>query len=97
MQEEERDFNQSILYARDVDADTVKDTCLRFPMMAERQLVIVRELNAWRIDQVEKLEPYLAKPTPSTILAPVTHAQEIDGRKSILKTAQKGARGGLHQ
>ncbi|MBL0128261.1 MAG: DNA polymerase III subunit delta [Flavobacteriales bacterium] len=90
LQEEERDFNQSILYARDVDADTVKDTCLRFPMMAERQLVIVRELNAWRIDQVEKLEPYLAKPTPSTILVLCYKHKKIDGRKSILKTAQKG-------
>ncbi len=90
LQEHERDFNQSILYARDVDADTVKDTCLRFPMMAERQLVIVRELNTWRIDQVEKLEPYLAKPTPSTILVLCYKHKKIDGRKSILKTAQKG-------
>ena len=90
LQEHERDFNQSILYARDVDADTVKDTCLRFPMMAERQLVVVRELNAWRIDQVEKLEPYLAKPTPSTVLVLCYKHKKIDGRKSILKTAQKG-------
>ena len=35
----ERDFNQTILYGRDANHETVKDTCLRFPMMAERQLV----------------------------------------------------------
>ena len=45
LQEHERDFNQSILYGRDTDPDKVKDTCLRFPMMAERQVVVVRELQ----------------------------------------------------
>jgi DNA polymerase-3 subunit delta len=90
LQDHERDFNQTILYARDTDSDQVKDTCLRFPMMAERQLVIVRELQAWRIDQVEKLESYLAKPTPTTVLVLCYKHKKIDGRKSILKTAQKG-------
>ncbi|MBK9147532.1 MAG: DNA polymerase III subunit delta [Flavobacteriales bacterium] len=90
LQEHERDFNQTILYARDTDADQLKDVCLRYPMMAERQLVIVRELQAWRIDQVEKLEPYLAKPTPTTVLVLCYKHKKIDGRKSILKTAQKG-------
>lgn len=90
LQEHERDFNLTILYARDTDPDQVKDTCLRFPMMAERQVVIVRELQAWRIDQVEKLEPYLAKPTPTTVLVLCYKHKKIDGRKNILKTAQKG-------
>ncbi len=90
IQEHERDFNQSILYGRDADPDQVKDTCLRFPMMAERQLVIVRELQTWRIDQVEKLEPYLARPTPSTVLVLCYKHKKVDGRKSILKTIQKG-------
>lgn len=90
LQEHERDFNQTILYARDTDHEQVKDTCLRYPMMAERQLVIVRELQTWRIDQVEKLEPYLARPTPTTVLVLCYKHKKIDGRKSILKTAQKG-------
>ncbi|MFN6177864.1 MAG: DNA polymerase III subunit delta [Flavobacteriales bacterium] len=89
LQDHERDFNQSILYARDVNHETVKDTCLRYPMMAERQLVIVRELQAWRIDEVEKLESYLAKPTPTTLLVLCYKHKKIDGRKSILKTVQK--------
>lgn len=90
LQEHERDFNQAILYGRDCDPDQVKDTCLRFPMMAERQLVFVRELQTWRIDQVEKLEPYLLKPTPTTVLVLCYKHKKIDGRKSILKSAQKG-------
>lgn len=93
LQDHERDFNQTILYARDTDAEQIKDICLRYPMMAERQLVVVRELQTWRIDQVEKLEPYLARPTPTTVLVLCYKHKKIDGRKSILKTAQKG--GGL--
>lgn len=90
LQDHERDFNQTILYGRDCDPDQVKDTCLRFPMMAERQLVVVRELQNWRIDQVEKLEPFLLKPTPTTVLVLCYKHKKIDGRKSILKSAQKG-------
>lgn len=90
LEEHERDFNQTILYGRDCDPDAVKDTCLRFPMMAERQLVVVRELQNWRIDQVEKLENYLLKPTPTTVLVLCYKHKKIDGRKSILKSAQKG-------
>ncbi len=90
LQEHERDFNQTILYARDTDHEQVKDTCLRYPMMADRQLVIVRELQTWRIDQVEKLESYLAKPTPSTVLVLCYKHKKVDGRKSILKTVTKG-------
>lgn len=90
LQDHERDFNQTILYGRDTDHEQVKDTCLRFPMMAERQLVVVRELQTWRIDQVEKLESYLAKPTPTTVLVLCYKHKKVDGRKSILKTVQKG-------
>lgn len=90
LEDHERDFNQTILYGRDCDPDQVKDTCLRYPMMAERQLVVVRELQNWRIDQVEKLENYLLKPTPTTVLVLCYKHKKIDGRKSILKSAQKG-------
>lgn len=90
LQEHERDFNLNILYARDTDPDQVKDTCLRYPMMAERQVVVVRELQGWRIDQVEKLEPYLLKPTPSTVLVLCYKHKKVDGRKSVLKSVQKG-------
>ncbi len=90
LQEHERDFNQSILYGPDTNAGLVEDTCVRYPMMAERQLVIVRELQNWRIDQVEKLEPYLQKPTKSTVLVLCYKHKKVDGRKSIIKSVQKG-------
>ncbi len=88
--EHERDFNQTILYGRDVDHGQVIDACLRYPMMAERQLVVVRELQAWRIEEIEKLGPYLLKPTPTTVLLLCHMHKKVDGRKSVIKNVQKG-------
>jgi DNA polymerase III subunit delta len=91
LQEHERDFNQTVVYARDTAPDQVKDACLRFPMMAERQLVMVREAQAWRSDQLDKLEPYFRTPTPSTVLVLCHKHKKVDGRKAWLKTlAKKG-------
>ena len=90
LEEHERDFNQTILYGRDADPDQVKDTCLRFPMMAERQVVVIRELQNWRIDALEKLEAYFAKPTPTTVLVLCYKYKKVDGRKGILKAITKG-------
>lgn len=90
LQEHERDFNQSIIYAPETNAGLVEDTCLRYPMMAERQLVIVREVQGWRPEQLDKLEPYLQKPTKSTVLVLCYKHKKVDGRKSIIKSVQKG-------
>ena len=53
--EEERDFNLYILYAPESGVETVMDICHRYPMMAERQVVIVKEAQAIRADQLNKL------------------------------------------
>ena len=62
----ERSFNQTIYYGRDVDAKTVIDTAYRFPMMAPRQVVIVKEAQEMR--SLKNLETYLKKPVESTVL-----------------------------
>ncbi len=90
LQEHERDFNLTILYGPDVQPDLVKDTCLRYPMMAERQLVIIRELQNWKIDQVEKLAGYFLKPTPTTVLVLCYMHKKVDGRRSVIKSIEKG-------
>jgi DNA polymerase-3 subunit delta len=89
LEEHERDFNQTILYGRDTDAAEVKDACVRFPMMAERQLIVVREAQTWRPDQWDKLEPYAKNPTPTTVLVICHKHKKIDGRKGFAKTAAK--------
>ncbi len=89
LEEHERDFNLSILYGRDCDADQLKDTCLRYPMMADRQVVIVREAQSWRIDAFDKLEAYFKNPTPTTVLVILYKHKKADGRKTWLKDLAK--------
>jgi len=89
LQEHEKDFNLTILYGRDTDPDTVKDACLRYPMMAERQLVVLREAQTWRIDAFDKLESYFKNPTPTTVLVICYKHKKADGRKTWLKDLGK--------
>ena len=89
LEEHERDFNQTILYGRDCDPDQLTDTCLRYPMMAERQLVVLREAQTWRIDAFDKLEPYFKNPTPTTVLVILYKHKKADGRKTWLKDLAK--------
>ena len=75
----ERDFNQTILFGSDVNASQVVDAAKRYPMMAEHQVVIVKE--AQNIKNTEPLEKYFHKPLPSTILVLCHKNGKIDGRK----------------
>lgn len=65
---EERDFNMYTMYAPEVSADTVMDTCRRYPMMSEYQVVILKEAQAIRPDQLNRLHLYASQPSPTTIL-----------------------------
>jgi DNA polymerase III subunit delta len=89
LEEHERDFNLTILYGRDSDAEQLKDTCLRYPMMAERQVVVLREAQTWRIDAFDKLEAYFKNPTPTTVLVILYKHKKADGRKTWLKDLGK--------
>ena len=79
LQPEERDFNQTILFGSDVTASQVADYARRYPMMAEYQVVIVKE--AQNIKQTEALEKYFKQPSPSTILVMCHKNGNVDGRK----------------
>ena len=66
LDEADRDFNQTIVYGSDVNMTSVINAAKRYPMMATRQLVVVKE--AQQLDKVEELSYYLQKPQKSTIL-----------------------------
>ena len=76
---EERDFNQTIMFGSDVTASQVADAARRYPMMAERQVVIVKE--AQNLKNTEALEKYMKKPLASTVLVICHKNGKIDGRK----------------
>ena len=85
LREEERDFNQTVCFGIDVSAGQVADMARRFPMMAERQVVIVKE--AQNIKNWDRLEQYFEKPQTSTVLVIAYKNGTIDGRKKILAKA----------
>ena len=88
LQPEERDFNQTVLFGSDVTASQIADTAKRYPMMAEYQVVIVKE--AQNVKQTEPLEKYLKAPLKSTILVMCHKNGTIDGKKKgYLKAIQE--------
>ena len=89
LQPEERDFNQTILFGSDVNGAQIADLARRYPMMAERQVVIVKE--AQNIKNTEALEKYFSQPMPSTILVMCHKNGKVDGRKTAYVKAIKAA------
>ena len=87
LQPEERDFNQTVLFGSDVTASQIADAARRYPMMSERQVLIVKE--AQNIKQTEPLEKYFNAPMASTILVMCHKNGSIDGKKkNYLKAIQ---------
>ena len=87
LQDFEKDFNETICYGSDVTASQVVTTARRFPMMAERQLVVVRE--AQQMKGLEDLSVYCAEPLESTVLVILMHKASADKRRSLYKAVQK--------
>jgi DNA polymerase-3 subunit delta len=90
LQEHERDFNQTVLYGRDVTIEDVVSNAKRYPMMADRQVVIVKEAQDL-VKTIDKLESYAENPQPTTVLVICYKYKTLDKRKKITKIlAQKG-------
>ncbi len=88
LQEHERDFNQTILYGRDVTIEDVIGSAKRFPMMADRQVIIVREAQELS-RTIDKLEAYAENPQPTTVLVFAYKYKTLDKRKKITKLLDK--------
>ena len=87
LQEEERDFNLTILYGPQTTGEEVVNAAKRYPMMAERQVVVVRE--AQNLPHKEVLAFYAQKPMPSTVLVMCHKNGNLDGRTNVAKEIQK--------
>ena len=82
--EDEKAFNQVVLYGRDTTVEEIVSTAKRFPMMADYQVVVVKEAqNLART--FETLSSYVENPQPTTILV-FAYRDKPDGRKKIFKT-----------
>lgn len=78
--EEERDFNLYTLYGADSTPEKVEEACRRYPMMAERVVVIFKEVQAMRADILNRLHSYVSNPTASTVLVITLRDKELKGR-----------------
>ncbi|MDR0544103.1 MAG: DNA polymerase III subunit delta, partial [Odoribacteraceae bacterium] len=83
--EEERVMNQVVLYGNETSMARVVDVARRFPMMAARQVVIVREAQGIADKEYEKLLPYLARVQPTTLLAFLYKGKKPDKRREAFK------------
>ncbi|TPD70683.1 DNA polymerase III subunit delta [Flavobacterium microcysteis] len=88
LSEEEKGFNQTVLYGRDVTIDDIVSTAKRYPMMAERQVVIVREAQELS-RSIDKLETYAENPMPTTVLVIAYKYKTLDKRKKLVKFLDK--------
>ncbi len=79
--EEEKEFNQTVLYGSDVEVGSIIMAARRYPMMAERQVIIVKE--AQNVKNLEELATYLQKPMPTTILVICYKHGTVDKRKKF--------------
>jgi len=87
--EEEKGFNQMVLYGRDVSVEDIVGQAKRYPMMAEHQVVIVKEAQDLS-RTIEKLVDYVEQPQPTTILVINYKYKTIDKRKKLYKALKKG-------
>ena len=86
--EEERGFNQVVFYGKDVTMEDIISQAKRYPMMAERQVVIVKEAQDLS-RTIDQLESYVKDPQPTTVLVFCYKYKKLDARKSFTKELKK--------
>jgi DNA polymerase-3 subunit delta len=83
--EEEKGFNQVVLYGKEISVDDVVSQAKRYPMMAEKQVVIVKE--AQHLSRtIDQFASYADNPQPSTVLVLCYKYKKIDKRKKLYKS-----------
>ncbi len=87
LEESEKAFNQMIVYGRDVTIGALRDMASRLPMMAPRQVIIVRE--AQDIKDLINLQAYVEKPVSSTVLVLCYKHKKVDGRTNFFKSIKE--------
>ena len=88
--EEEKSFNQMVLYGRDVTMQEILSNAKRFPLMAEKQVIIVKEAQELS-RSIDQLESYLENPQPTTVLVFCYKYKTLDKRKKVYKLLQKNS------
>lgn len=86
--EQEKGFNQMVLYGRDVTVEDIVSNAKRYPMMADKQVILVKEAQDLS-RTIDKLEAYAANPQLTSILVICYKYKKLDKRKKLYKTIEK--------
>ncbi|MFN3917078.1 MAG: DNA polymerase III subunit delta [Flavobacteriales bacterium] len=87
LDEPERDFNQTVLYGKDTSVDEIVSTAKRYPMIAQYQVIIVKEAQHLS-REIENLDSYAENPLATTILVINYKGKNLDKRKKLYKAIQ---------
>ncbi len=87
LSEADASFNLSVFYGKDASWPDVINACRRYPMFAERQVVVLKEAQQMR--DIDKLEAYVENPLSSTILVVSYKGKTLDGRGKLSKLLKK--------
>ena len=82
-------FNLTVYYGRDAAWTDIINSCRRYPMFSDKQVVILKEAQSMR--DIEKLEGYIEKPLPSTLLFIAYKNKKLDGRTRLAKMLKEKA------
>ncbi|MDZ4666675.1 MAG: DNA polymerase III subunit delta [bacterium] len=85
--EAEKAFNQTVFYAKDIEISAILENAKRYPMMANHQVIIVKEAQGYK--KLDDFEPYFEKPVPTTILVICVKGKKVDGRSKLYKLSKK--------
>jgi len=89
LDEAEAGFNLTVFYGKDADWAAVVNACKRYPMFAERQVVLLKEAQQMR--DIDKLESYVENPLSSTIFVVAHKTKTLDKRGKLYKGLKKSA------
>ena len=88
LDEAEKGFNQVVMYGRDVTIEEIASSAKRYPMMADKQVIIVKEAQDLS-RTIEKLVSYVENPQPTTVLVINYKYKKLDKRKKLYKAVDK--------
>jgi len=86
-----RDFNFATVYCRETRAVDLVNLCQTLPFLSERRLVIAREIEAYKTDDLETLAGYLKDPSPFTCLVLVSHQGRFEKKQVAAAVEANGA------
>src|SRR5438477_1204297 len=87
--ESETAFNLTVFYGKDAEWPDIINACRRYPMFAERQVVLLKEAQQMR--DIDKLEAYIEKPLVSTVFVVSYKEKKVDGRSKLAKLLKERA------